>query len=60
MQEYADKIQRVINTLATIQLPATFDNADRIMGIYSTLCEVRDGLTAAAKGEESDGEGAGV
>ena len=40
----ADRIQAVINTLDTLMIPATYDNVNRVLGIYNTLVEVRDDL----------------
>lgn len=40
----ADRIQAVINTLETIQIPATYDNVNRVLGIYNTLVEARESL----------------
>lgn len=40
----ADKIQAVINTLDTLMIPATYDNVNRVLGMYNTLAEVRDSL----------------
>ena len=37
-----EKIQAVINTLAEIMIPATYDNVNRMLGVYQTLIEVRD------------------
>lgn len=37
-----EKIQAVINTLEQLMIPATFDNVNRILGIYQTLVEIRD------------------
>ena len=37
-----EKIQAVINTLEQMIIPATFDNVNRMLGIYQTLIEVRD------------------
>ena len=34
----SEKIQAVINTLEQLMIPATFDNVNRMMGIYQTLC----------------------
>ena len=45
------KIQAVINTLETVMIPATYDNVNKILGIYRTLAEVRD-----ADGEEQKDE----
>lgn len=38
-----EKIQAVINTMAEIMIPATFNNLNRMLGMYQTLIEVRDG-----------------
>lgn len=40
----AERIQAVINTLEQLAMPATYDNVNRMLGIYSTLIEVRDEL----------------
>ena len=40
----AEKIQVVINTIETLTLPGTYDNSNRLMGIFRTLAEVRDDL----------------
>ena len=36
-----DKIDAIINTLEQIMIPATFDNVNRMLGIYRTIDEVR-------------------
>lgn len=46
-------IQRVENTLAQITIPATYDNVNRMLGIYQTLEEVKENL--AKKAVEGDG-----
>lgn len=33
----AEKIQIVINTLRTLEMPPTFDNVNRLTGIYNIL-----------------------
>ena len=38
-----EKIQAVLNTLEQMMIPATYDNVNRMLGIYQTLMEVRDG-----------------
>lgn len=56
MKEHADKIQLVMNTLETIVLTGSYENMNKMMGIYATLAEVRDALKAADKAEvETDG-----
>ena len=37
-----EKIQAVINTLQEIMIPATYDNVNRMLGVYQALIEVRD------------------
>jgi len=43
MNDY-EKIQAVINTLESLQIPATFENVSRLTGVFRTLAEVRDNL----------------
>ena len=38
----AEKIQAVINTLEQMVIPATYDNVNRMLGVYQTLIDVRD------------------
>ena len=44
MKEQAAKIQIVINALETLNIPATFNNVNRLTGVYNTLTKVRDEL----------------
>ena len=37
-----EKIQAAINTLQEIMIPATFDNCNKMLGVYQTLIEVRE------------------
>lgn len=50
----AVQIQAVINTLESLSVPATFDNVNKLTGIYQVLAEIRDRL--AAQEEKKDGE----
>lgn len=50
----AVKIQAVINTLESMSLPATFDNVNKLAGIFQVLTEIRDHL--AEQEEKKDGE----
>lgn len=52
----AEKIQAVINTLELLMVPASFDNVNKLMGIYRTLTEVRDDLRNPGKPEEEGAE----
>lgn len=38
----ADKIQIVINTISELKINATFDNVNRLLGMYQMLTDVRD------------------
>ena len=42
----SDKIQVVINTLKSLEMPPTYDNSSRMVGIYKMLVEVRDEIHA--------------
>ena len=53
MKEQAAKIQIVINTLETLNIPATFDNVNRLTGVFQLLRGLRDEL-AGMKGEAVD------
>ena len=52
MNEQATKVQAVINTLESLNIPATYDNMNKLLGCLQALAEVRD---AISKGEEPDG-----
>ena len=45
----ASKLQAVINTLATLEMPPVFDNVNKMLGIYRTLAEVRDDISGEAE-----------
>ena len=49
-----EKIQAVINTLEQLMIPATYDNVNRMLGVYQTLIEVRDS-EPEEKAVENDG-----
>ena len=55
--ENATKIQAVINTLETVMIPATYDNVNKILGIYRTLAEVRDDVNREGQEDEQDHAG---
>ena len=50
----ATKIQAVINTLALLMIPASYENADKVVGIYKVLAEVRDSLAAPDEPKEEE------
>ena len=39
----AQKVQIVINTMEKLTIPATFDNVNRMTGIYQMLFDIRNG-----------------
>ena len=53
MKEQAAKIQIVINTLETLNIPATYDNVNRLTGVFRLLRQLRDEI-ADMKGEADD------
>ena len=48
-----EKLKAVINTMDQIMVPATFDNANKILGIHVTLNQVIEDLSNPKK---EDGE----
>lgn len=53
MNEMANKIQAVINTLQGLDIKSTFDNTSKLFGCYQVLAEVRDALNSMK--EDQDG-----
>ena len=49
----SEEIQIVLNTLPTLEMPPTFDNTNKMLGMYMKLTAVRDAL--AEKEEQEDG-----
>ena len=47
--ELASKIQAVINTLEGLDIKATYDNMNRLLGSLQTLAAIRDELQAPAE-----------
>ena len=58
MKEQAAKIQIVINTLETLNIPATYDNVNRLTGIYNVLTSLRDELAGMKEEAKVDGRDA--
>ena len=44
MNEMADKIQLVMNTIEQMNITATYDNMNRLLGCLQTLAGIRDDL----------------
>jgi hypothetical protein len=51
MEEQANKIQYILNTLQGVTIEATHENLDRMLGSRQALMEVRDWL----RGEANNG-----
>ena len=52
----AEKVQVVINTLGTLDMPMTYDNVNHMTGIYNVLFQVRDQLKETEAGAGSGAE----
>ena len=59
MKELAAKVQVVINTMETLNMPPTYDNVNHVYGMYRLLMDIRDELAAmpAEKTEEVEENG---
>lgn len=51
MNELANKIQIVINTIQDLDIKSTFDNMNHLMGALKTLAGIRDELKAMNSAE---------
>lgn len=51
----SETVQAVINTLEVMSIPPTYDNVNKLTGIYQVLYEVRDKLAAKEKEAETGG-----
>lgn len=40
----AEKLQAVMNTLETLDIKPTYDNTNKLLGVYRFLAEVRDNI----------------
>ena len=49
----AQKAQAVINTMEKLMIPATYDNVNRMLGIYQTMFEIRDSARMEKTEEEA-------
>ena len=56
MNGTAGKIQIVINTIQALEIRATYENMNHLMGALKLLAEIRDGMNA---GQEADEHGNG-
>ena len=53
----AAKIQAVISTLQGLDIKASFENVNHMLGIYQTLAGIRDELQTCELKEETDNAG---
>ena len=60
MNDLKMKIQAVINTLDLLTMPPTYDNVNHMLGIYTTLVEVRDAIQEEKTEVVEDGTGDGI
>lgn len=60
MYDMKMKIQAVINTLDLLTMPPTYDNVNHMLGIYTTLVEVRDAIQEEKTEVVEDGTGDGI
>ena len=44
----AEKIQAIINTLEMLDIKPTYDNTNRLLGVYQTLAEVKESIEKGA------------
>jgi len=56
MEEQANKIQAVINTLQTMQIGAKAETMELLLACYHALAEVRDALKEPVRIEIGGGE----
>lgn len=54
MNGLANKIQAVINTLESLNIPATYDNMNKLLGCLQALAEVRDAINKEVKSDGND------
>ena len=52
----SERIQAVLNTLQVLEMPATFDNCNKMTGIYSQLMQIRDELHKEEEAAANDGD----
>ena len=56
LQDNAVKIQAVINTIESLDIKATFENANKVMGCLQQLADIRDTMKGIPLGEvKTDG-----
>ena len=56
MKEAIKKARMVQNTIQTLVVPATFDNMNRLLGMYQALEEIINELETEAEKDEADAE----
>ena len=52
--DYTQEINNIIATLEKLNIPATYDNLNRLMGCMQHLAALRDALEAEKKAEKPD------
>lgn len=56
MEEQANKIQAVINTLQELDMKPSYTNMDKMLGCLQTLVQVRDSLKEVEADGNADAE----
>ena len=51
----SEEVQIILNTLPTLEMPPSFDNCNKMLGIYMKLYELKAALTEKEREEQEDG-----
>lgn len=51
----SEKVQIIINTLAILNMPSTYDNVNRMLGIYDMLQQIKDDVMRMEAGPDESG-----
>jgi hypothetical protein len=54
MKEMINKIQATINTLQALEIKATYENMNHLMGALQLLADVRDDISKMAENEKAE------
>lgn len=51
----SEKVQIIINTLEILNMPSTYDNVNRMLGIYDMLQQIKDDVMRMEAGPDESG-----
>ena len=51
----SEEVQILLNTLPTLEMPPTFDNCNKMLGMYVKLHELKAALEQKEREEQEDG-----